>query len=464
MIALRRPTNGAGAKPASASTSLAAEIRATLTVAAPLVAANLSQMVMGLTSTVMVGRLGGTALAAAGLGGGLFFTLLLTCRSVLAAVAPLAAHSIGAGNHREAGLVAGAGLALAVIAASPVVVILSVLDRLLAALGYDPALAAEVGRYLAAIRWGAPAFLAFEVLRALLAASGRARVVMVALAFGIPANAVVSWALIFGRFGMPALDVAGAGYATAIIQWLMALGLIGFILLAPHRTPLRVPRRLIDQIRPILRLGLPIGGLVALETGVFATAGVLMGLLGADALGAHQLTISFASLTFMIPLGLGQAATVRVAFELGAKDAVRARLAGFVAIGLGTVAMIAAGLLIWAVPRAIAGLYIDVNDPANAGVVAIALQLLTVAALFQVVDGVQVVAAGALRGYRDTKMPMLFAVIGYWGVGFVGGWLLAFPLGYGALGLWWGLALGLAVVSMMLTLRLRFRAAAEIRA
>jgi len=202
-------------------------------------------------------------------------------------------------------------LVLAGAAAVPIVALLSVVDRLLAAIGYDPALAAEIGRFLTAIRWGAPAFLAFGVLRALLAAASRARTVMIVLFLGIPANAALNWAFIFGHLGMPALGIAGSGWATAIIQSLMSLGLAAILLIAPLHTPIRVTRRVMDQIGQILRLGLPIGGLVALEAGVFVTTGILMGLLGADALGAHQLVINFVSLCFMVPLGIGQAATVR---------------------------------------------------------------------------------------------------------------------------------------------------------
>jgi MATE family multidrug resistance protein len=195
--------------------------------------------------------------------------------------------------------------------------------------------------------------------------------------------------------------------------------------------------------------------LLALEIGVFNAAGVLMGVLGPDALGAHQLAINFASLTFMVPLGLGQAATVRVAFQLGAGRFRAARDAGFSAMALGMAVMAAAAIALLAAPRSIVGIYLDVDALANQGVVAIALRLLAIAAFFQVFDGAQAIAAAALRGYRDTAVPLAIAAIGYWGVGFAGGWTLAFPLGYGAAGMWWGLAAGLAIVAGLLTLRLQ---------
>jgi MATE family multidrug resistance protein len=179
-----------------------------------------------------------------------------------------------------------------------------------------------------------------------------------------------------------------------------------------------------------------------------------MGLIGADALAANQIVLNVASITFMVPMGIAQAATVRCAFELGARRPRGARRASVVALGLGVTFMAAAAIMLWSVPKTIIGVYLDVDAATNQGVVGIAMRLMIIAALFQIFDGTQTVAAGALRGYKDTAVPMLIAGIGYWGVGFIGGWWLAFPLGYGAAGLWWGLALGLAVVATLLGIRL----------
>ncbi len=447
-----------GLRRAAAGRGVRAEVGATLALAGPLAAANLAQMAMAVTNTVMVGRLGAGPLAAAGLGGMLFFTSGVMLQGVLFAVAPLAAHALGAGDRAAAGRIAGAGLALAALLALPFVLALTNLDRLLQALGYDAALADEIGRYLRALAWGAPAFLGFAVLRSLLAALSRVRPVMAVLLVCVVGNAGLGWVLIFGRLGAPALGVAGSGYASAVNQWLMLAGLALCVRMLPALAGLRLLRGALTvgraEIAGILRLGLPIGGIRAIEVGVFATTGILMGLLGAAALGAHQLVINCAGVSFMAPLGLAQTATVRVAHELGAGRAAAARRAGFVALALGIGFMGAAAAALWAFPQAIIAVYVDIVDPANRETVQIARRLIAIAALFQVFDGMQVIAAGALRGYRDTMVPMLLAIFGYWGVGFAGGWLLAFPLGYGPVGLWWGLALGLAVVAILLTLRL----------
>lgn len=440
------------------SSSLGAEARATLVLAVPLAGANLAQIGMGLTNAVMVGHLGGAALAAAGLGGAINFTLLMICQGMLTAVAPLAAHAIGARDQAAAGHIAVAGFMLAVALTLPVLLLLSVASRGLALLGYEPSLAAGIGHYLAAIRWGSPAALAFTVLRALLAASARVRPVMIVLCCGFAANIAANWALIFGHLGMPALGIVGSGYASAIVQWLMMLGLAFYMLCGRQGLALRWSGQLRRHLGDILRIGLPISGLVGLETGLFNATGVLMGLLGAAALAAHQLAINTASVSFMVPLGIAQAATVRVAQHQGAGDIGAARRAAFVALALGAAFMVVPCALMLAVPRAIVGLYVDIADPANRGVALLAMRLLAIAAAFQVFDGIQTIAAGALRGYRDTAMPMLIAAFGYWVAGFAGGWTLAFPLGRGATGLWWGLALGLAIVALLLTARLHHRA------
>ena len=354
---------------------------------------------------------------------------------------------------------AGAGLLLAALLALPFVAVLTSLDQLLRALGYDAALAAEIGRYLRAIAWGGPAFLGFAVLRSLLASLSHTGSVMAVLLICVAGNAALNWVLIFGHLGVPALGAAGSGYASAINQWVMLGGLGLCLRIMPRLAALRLLRNAFAPSRiemaKILRLGLPIGGMRGIEVGVFMTAGILMGLLGAAALGAHQLVLNCAGITFMVPLGIAQAATVRVAYELGAGRTQAARHAGFVALALGSGFMGAAAIVLWMAPEPIIAAYVNIADPANGETVEIARRLLAIAALFQVFDGTQVIAAGVLRGYRDTMVPMLLATFGYWGVGFAACWLFAFPLGYGAVGLWWGLALGLALVAVLLTLRFR---------
>ena len=273
---------------------------------------------------------------------------------------------------------------------------------------------------------------------------------MVVLVLCVPVNAALNWVLIFGHLGAPPLGVAGSGYASAICIWLMLLGLAAATAVLPRDDPATSCgcARASPGRWPISdaswRSDLPIGGLQALEIGVFVSSAALMGLFGAEALAAHQIAIMCASFTFMVPMGIGQAATVRVATERGAAAWQAARRAGFVALALGVAFMAAAAIVFWTMPALIVGAFVATGDPANRAVVALAIEFLAIAAVFQIVDGMQSVASGALRGYHDTKVPMLIAALGYWGIGFAGGWALAFPLGIGPAGLWWGFVIGLA--------------------
>lgn len=437
------------------------EIRTTILVAAPLVAANLAQMAMQVTNAAMVGHLGATSLAAAGLGNALNATLLMTAQGLLTAVAPLAAHAIGAGDTHAAGRITGGGMIVATALALPMMSMLIGLPYLLSSLGYETGLVAEIHRFLWAICWGVPGFLAAAVLRFRLIAAFRTRVVMVVPLLAVPLNLALNWVLIFGHCGVAAMGSAGSGCATAMVQWLTLLSFGVYMLVAKPRISISIGRGVLHQISSILRLGLPIAAMRGLETGLFVMTGVMMGMVGADALGAHQLVFNVAGVCFMVPLGLSQAATVRVAYQLGQGTPVAAGRAAYTALAIGAAFMMAAAVLLSARPRALIGFYLDVTDPANQGLLAIALQLFAIAALFQLFDGVQVIAAGALRGYRDTAVPMLFAGIGYWAIGFAGGCLLAFPFGLGAVGLWLGLLLGLAVVAVSLSARLQSRVRAH---
>jgi MATE family multidrug resistance protein len=438
--------------------AILSEIRATLALAVPLAAANLSQIAMSVIDTVMVGGLGAVPLAAIGLGGSLYFTLFVVCQGVLEAVTPLAAFAIGARDAAAAGRIAGSGLLLAALLAPAMIVALMIVGPILGLIGYDRALTVEIDRFLHAMAWGVPAVLASAVLRSLFAALGRPQIVMIVLACSVPLRVGFDWALIFGHLGVAPLGLVGCGYAVTISHWLTLAAFAGILLLArPGAAALRLhasATELAANIRRIIGLGLPIGGLRALEVGVFACSAALMGLFGADALGAHQIAINCASVTWMVPLGIAQAATVRIAAERGASAALAARRAAAVALLIATGFMSVAAVVLWTAPLSIVSAYVSTSDPANRAMVDFAVQFLAIAALFQVVDGVQVVAAGALRGYQDTKVPMLYAGLGYWGVGFVGGWALAFPLGLGPIGMWSGFVLGLATVAALLTMRL----------
>ena len=441
----------------SVDTGFAAELKATLAIALPLAGAQLSQVLMGFISAAMIGRLGGDAFAAGGLGATLFFTIVLIFQGVLTAVGPLVAHALGAGEEARIGGIVAQGMLIATALAAIGMAIVAELDTVLTAIGHPPTLVAATTRYLDAATYGLPAALGFALLRTYFSALSRTWPVMVLLVFCLALDAGLTYGMIFGRLALPALGIAGAGYAGAITQWVMFGGLALYAASQPGLRHHGVIRALLQPIwreAPIiLRLGWPIAASIAVEIGVFTATALLAGLLGIAALAAHQIAIGIGSVTFMVPLAFSHAATVRVALAAGGRRIDAARRAGKIAFACGVGFMAVMAFILLVAPGSIIALYLDRADPTNAGSITIALRLLFIAALFQVFDGAQVIAGGALRGLKDTRVPLLVGAVGYWAIGFPAGWLLAFPLGLGAAGLSWGLALGLAAVAVPLALR-----------
>lgn len=267
----------------------------------------------------------------------------------------------------------------------------------------------------------------------------------------------MNYTLVFGKFGFPALGVAGAGYGTSIVSWIMFGALALHILRSRFLRSYRVFSRLGEFKLPlcweILRLGLPVAGLTIVENGMFSAVAVLMGVLGASLLAANQIVINFTDIAIVVTFAIGEAATIRVAHWIGAGSPSKARQAGYIAVTLGASVMAFMAIILWTVPEAIVSIYLDIGDPANAEVLALAVALFGIAAIFQIFDGVQAIAARALRGFKDTVVPFWIATVGYWVIGITGGYILGFSLGMGGPGLWWGLALGLAVTSILILWR-----------
>jgi MATE family multidrug resistance protein len=304
--------------------------------------------------------------------------------------------------------------------------------------------------------WCAAPWLLFQLLRNFVSALERPRVVLWLSLGGIALNALLSWALIFGHFGLPALGLVGGGLGSTLTWLIMSGALIAVTSLDRRfrRFHLFGNWWRFDRHRTValVRLGWPIGLTMALEMGVFALAAYFMGWLGAPAVAAHAIALQIAALTFMVPLGLGQAVTVRVGLALGRGDAASVARAGWTAWVLGVGFMGAMALAMWSAPRFLVTLFIA-DSAANAGVIALAISFLRIAAAFQLVDGAQVIGAGMLRGLHDTRWPLMFALVGYWVVGLgIGSWL-AFAADWRGVGIWTGLASGLAVVAVLMLAR-----------
>jgi multidrug resistance protein, MATE family len=328
------------------------------------------------------------------------------------------------------------------------------------ALGQQPELARDAGLFLRGYMWTVLPWLIFQTLRNFLSALERPRWIMIVSALGIVVNAVLGWALIFGRLGLPALGIFGGGLASSIVWGLLALALLVVVLtdrqFRRYHLFGRFWRADTARLRHLVALGLPIGLAFGFEATVFAAAAYLMGLIDAASVAAHAIALQIAALTFMVPLGLSQAATVRVGRALGARDPRAVSRAGWTALALGVLFMSAMALLMWLFPRQLVTLFLEPVE-ANRQVISLAISFLVVAAAFQIFDGAQVVAAGMLRGLHDTRVPMLIAAFGYWVVGIGVGVWLAFARDWRGVGIWTGLATGLALVSVLLIARWAMR-------
>jgi MATE family multidrug resistance protein len=438
-------------------TRVTAEIKACLLLAVPLAGAQLSQAATTFVDTVMMGVLGSHILAAGALGAASFHLLVNVGSAILSAVSPLVAEAYGGERVEQMGRVVRQGLWLSVLFAIPVTLLVWHSGLWLRFLGQEPETVALTETYLGAIAWGYLPGLGFAVLRSFVSAISRPRPVIITMIGGTVFNIAANYILGFGKFGFPALGLAGLGWASALSLWGMFAALFIYILTQPQLRGYGVLENWHQfegkVFRELMQVGVPIGVLAGVEGGFFTFVTFLMGQLGTVTLAAHQIALQSAVITFMISIGISIATTVRVGQLMGQKNPQGARLAGFVGIGMAAVFMATMGIVFWTIPGTIVDLYIDTTDPANAAVVSLAKTLLGVAAMFQIADGIQVTAAGALRGLKDTKIPLLIGILAYWGIGLTTGYALGIILGFGGVGLWWGFAIGLAVAAGILTWR-----------
>jgi MATE family multidrug resistance protein len=438
------------------------ELGASLKLAWPLILANLTQQLIQATDVLLMGRLGASQLAAATLALNLTFTFNIFLLGLVTASSPMMATALGQRSNavRDVRRTFRAGLWMVLIAMPPYWLLLWHVGDLMRAFGQSEELAMQGQAFLRAYMWCSAPWLLFQLLRNFVAALERPRVVLWLSIIGIGLNALLSWSFIFGRFGLPALGLVGGGVGSTL-TWIVLCGSLVAVTSLDRRF-----RRFhlfgnwwrFDGQRTLamVKLGAPIGITMALEMGVFALAAYFMGWIGAPAVAAHAIALQIAALTFMVPLGLGQAATVRVGLAVGRGDEPGITRAGWTAWTVGMAFMAAMAIVMWAIPHRLVTLFLD-DNAANAGVIALAIAFLRVAAAFQLADGAQVIGAGMLRGLHDTRWPLLFALVGYWGVGLgIGSWL-AFGADWKGVGIWVGLASGLAAVGVLMVARWMMR-------
>ncbi len=431
------------------------ELRGLSLLAVPLVLAQLAQNGMSVVDTLMVGRLGAHQLAGIALGSTLFTLVLIVCMGVLFAVGPMVAQAHGGGRPEEAGRAARQGLWLALGLTVPGVLVFVYARQLLLLTGQEPSVAAASGAYLRAMAWGFPFALVLTALRGFLEGQGDTRPILAVAAVGVALNVLANDVLMFGRLGLPRLGLVGTGYATALVYATMATLVAVYLRLRYRRFRVFSGLRRPDpaMLRELLRIGWPISLTLGFEVGLFALTAMMMGRFGDAALAGHQIALQSASTTFMVPLGVSIATGIRVGQAAGRGDAAGVARGGLTGVAMSIAFMACAGLLFRLAPDVVIGLYLPVNASANAVVVGFARRFLAIAAIFQVFDGTQVTASGALRGLKDTRAPMLLTLVAYWLVAVPVGVALAFPARVGPAGLWFGLVAGLAVAAVLLLTR-----------
>lgn len=425
--------------------------------AGPIVLTQVAHISLSFVDTIMVGRLGPESLAGIALGNTLYFTLIVMAMGIVMAVGPMVSQAHGAGEEDPIGRSVRQGLWLSLALAVVIMTVYWNAEPVLLAVGQDPVNAALAAAYLRAIMWSAFPFLGFIALRSFVEGVSRPRAVTLIAFTGVGVNIFANWVLMYGKFGFPAMGVVGTGWASAIVHWSDFLLLAAFVASRSEFAPFHIFAKLgrpdSHYFRRLFRIGWPIGASFGIEMMLFMLTLFMMGWIGTISLAAHLVAIQCAAFTFMVPLGVGLATSVRVGQAVGARDAAAARRAGYAGMSLSVMFMSATALLFWMAPRWVVGIYLDLDAPANAEVIEVAVVLLSVAAIFQVADGIQVSAAGALRGFKDTTVPMIISIVSYLGIGLASGYVLGFNLGLGGRGLWWGLVMGLGVAAVLLVAR-----------
>ncbi|MBX8473935.1 NorM family multidrug efflux MATE transporter [Pseudomonas cichorii] len=426
-----------------------------LRLAGPLIASQMAHMLMVFTDTVMMGKIGPEALAGGGLGAATYSFVSFFCVGVMAAVGTLVAIRHGANDTQGATRLTQAGLWLAWGMALAAALLLWNLEPVLLRFGQTEVNVHMATQFLTTLPLALPGLLSFMALRGFTSALGRAGPVMTISLAGAGANFALNYMMIHGWFGLPNLGLMGIGLITAIVTNCMALALALHIRRHPAYAAYPIRKGLWQlsgsHLKELWNLGLPIGGTYAVEVGLFTFAAFCMGAMGSTQMAAHQIAVQTVSMAFMIPVGISYAVTMRIGQHYGAGNIVMARTAGRLGISFGGAVMLMFGVLFWLAPHQVIGLFLDLNDPAFTEIVVLAVKLLAIAAWFELLDGTQTIAMGAIRGLKDAKTTFLIGLVCYWLVAAPAAWLLAFSTDLGAEGVWWGLALGLLCSAVALT-------------
>ena len=431
---------------------VAHEIGATIRLALPLIAAQLAAIGTNVVDTVLAGHVSAHVLGAVAVGANIWSLAIVSGIGMMMAVPPSVSQLDGANRRADVGVLFRQALWLGVIMGVVLWFAVRHADPLIGLIGVDPLLRHDVGQFLQAISWGAPALTCYFALRGLSEGLSMTRPSMYFSVGGLCILAPLGYVLMFGKFGIPPQGARGCGIATALVLWLEMIGFGTYIACHRNYRGLNLGERF-DGPQPraigaLMAIGAPMAVTLLAEGGLFVAVALMIGTLGEQVVASHQVALNVASLFFMIPLGLAMAITVRVGNAVGRGDALGVRYAGFCGIGLTLFTQTFAASIMLGCSHMIASLYTR-----DLGVIALASQLIVLAGLFQFSDGIQVASNGALRGLKDTRVPMAITLFAYWVIGLSVGWWLGFRQGMGARGMWYGLIAGLSVAAVLLFVR-----------
>ena len=421
----------------------------------PLIASQVAQFLIHMTDTIMLGWYDVTALAAVTLGSTMYFVTFIVGAGFAFAVTPMVAAAAEAGDEVQVRRVTRMGLWLSIAYGLIFTLPFMWSEQILLAIGQDAVVAAMAHDYLVIAAWQMVPALMAMTLKSYLAALEYTAIILWATLGTALMNVVVNYALIFGNFGAPEMGIQGAAIASLFVTFatVVILVLYGLRKLPQYKLLQNVWKPDGEILRRVFQLGWPIGLTSLAEGGLFTASAIMMGWIGPLDLAAHGIAIQLASLTFMVHLGFSQAATIRAGRALGRGDEANLRRGAKMAIGMSTVFAFATMAVFLLIPEPLIALFIDPSEPEKATLLRIGISLLAMAGLFQVVDAVQVLALGLLRGVQDTAVPMVIATISYWVVGLPISYLLAFTLGMGGVGIWLGLVVGLSVAAVLMMWR-----------
>lgn len=440
-----------------ADNSWTSHMRATLLLGFPLVGAQLAQMAIHTTDVILVGWLGTTELASVVIATQLFFITFIFGSGFTSAIVPLVAQALGHNDPIGVRRSVRMGLWVVLAYCALVAPLLWFSEPILLALGQAPDVAANAQSYLRVSQWGMFPALGFFAIRSFVSGLEKGGIILFVTLGMFAINLVVAYLLIFGHFGAPQLGLHGAAVASVCANLTGFVFIVAYVRIQPatraYEIFVRFWRPDWGMIREVVALGLPISFTILAETSLFAAAALLMGMIGKLELAAHGIALQLASIAFMIPLGLAQVATVRVGLANGRGDLLGVKRAAVAVFAIGIAFTAVGGVFFAVIPRFFGRLFLDTSKADAATVLELAAPLIVIAGAFQLVDGLQAVGAGILRGVKDTTIPMILALIAYWPIGFVCAWVFAFPLGFKGQGVWFGFVLGLAAAALFLCAR-----------